>query len=743
MKYSAAEEIVDKMTTEEKANLCDGEGTWHTHGVERLGVDGVMMTDGPHGLRKMVLCDGKWSTVHATCLPTASALAASWNREVAALAAKTIAAEAKAEGVSVVLGPGVNMKRSPLCGRNFEYFSEDPYFAGSFAAAYIGAMQACGVGSCIKHFAVNNQETRRFTVSANVAPRPLHETYLRAFEIAIAESHPDAVMESYNRINGRHAAESEWLLDGILRKKWGYSGVVMSDWEAVNERVDSLCAGLDLEMPTSHGNGKRMIVDAVTRGDLPEEILDRSARRVLELALRRKPDAAPQRPDPAAQHENALRCARECMVLLKNGGALPLKHGERLAVIGNAENLRIQGSGSSKVAVERAATDALAELKKYSDSIEFIPFESGIDAAVSAAKACDKALLFLGLPESFEAEGRDRTSMRLPAEQLELADAVIAAAKKTVVVLTCGSPVELPFADKADAILLTYLCGEATAEAAAEILFGKTNPSGKLAETFPLRLEDTPSYLNFPGEGDNCDYAEGIYIGYRYYEKKKLPVRFPFGHGLSYTEFAYEAVTGDASAVEVTVRNVGKVAGGETLQVYMAENKPAVSRPVKELCGYAKVFLAPGEAKRVKIPLDARVFSYFEPEIDDFYTPSGDYTLFVGASSADIRETLAIHVDGDAPRGVRIHRNTYFREVIRDGRYAPVRDLFAAVMLPKSENKPEYAGFGNTEQNPAVRRRMGYTLRQAVYFNPDCTEAAIQKTIAECNRILSEKEDKN
>lgn len=743
MRHMAVDEQLDKMTTEEKANLCDGKGTWHTHGVERLGIDEVMMTDGPHGLRKMVNTDGKWSTVHATCLPTASALAASWNRAVAALAAETIAADANAEGVSIVLGPGVNMKRSPLCGRNFEYFSEDPYFAGSFAAAYINAMQACGVGSCIKHFAVNNQETRRFTVSANVAQRPLHETYLRAFEIAISESHPDAVMESYNRINGLHAAESEWLLDGILRKRWGYKGVVMSDWEAVNDRVLALRAGLDLEMPTSHGNGRRMIVEAVENGSLSEEILNRSARRVLELAMRRKPSKTQPRHDQALQHEKALRCARECMVLLKNSGALPLSSGEKLAVIGNASALRIQGSGSSKVNVESASTDALSELKKYDDSIEFLPFESGVDAIASAAKACDKALLFLGLPESLEAEGRDRTNMRLPAEQLETAEAVIAAAKSTVVILTCGSPVELPFADRVDAILLTYLCGEATAEAAAEILFGRTNPSGKLAETFPLRLEDTPSYLNFPGEGDECDYAEGIYIGYRYYEKKKMPVLFPFGHGLSYTEFAYKDMTGDENAVEVTIKNIGDFEGGEAVQVYMAQSNPSVSRPVKELCGYSKVFLAPGEEKRVKIPLDARVFSYFDSDADDFYTPSGDYTLFIGASSADIRGRVAVRVNGDAPRGVRVHRNTCLGDVICDERYATVRECFVTAMLPKGDFKPEYADFGMTEQNPAVRRRMRHTLRQAVYFNPDCTEAVIRNTIAECNRILSENQKKS
>ncbi len=737
MKHLPTEAILDKMTTPEKANLCDGEGSWHTHGVERLGIPGAMMTDGPHGLRKMVMKDGKWSTNAATCMPTASALAASWNRAVAAHAANTIAKDAIAEGVAVVLGPGVNMKRSPLCGRNFEYFSEDPYFAGSFAAAYISAMQQNGVGSCIKHFAVNNQETRRFTVSANVAARPLHETYLRAFEIAIQAAKPEAVMESYNRINGRHAAESRWLLDDLLRGKWGFEGVVMSDWDAVNDRVASLEAGLDLEMPTSHGSGRDYILSALASGKIDESLLDRSARRVLALTTKERP--APVPVDRAAQHAAALACARECMVLLKNGnGALPLAKGERIAVIGEAEALRYQGSGSSKVVVSSPANNALAEMKKYTDNITYVPFADGIDAAVEAAKACGKVVLFLGLPESAEFEGADRKTMALPKEQLELADAALAAAAQSVVVLTCGAPVELPFTDRTDAMLLTYLCGEATAEAAAEILFGETNPSGKIAETFPMRLEDTPSYLNFPGTFDNCDYAEGIYIGYRYYEKKKIPVRFPFGHGLSYTTFAYSNLAGDENAVTLTVKNTGSRAGSEVVQVYMHDNAPYVSRPPKELCGYTKVALAPGEEKRVTIPVERRVYSFYDEARGDFYTRSGDYTLSVGASSADIRAEIVVRVHGDAPNTVRVHRNTYFRDVILDDRYAPARDIFTAAMLPNAARTPENEAFGNTQDNPAIRRRMHYVLRQAVYSNPDCSETLIEETIDACNAALEE-----
>lgn len=735
MKEFPIEEKLDKMTTSEKAALCDGEGLWHTHGVERLGIPRAMMTDGPHGLRKMLLEDGKWRTLPATCMPTASALAASWNREVAALAANTIAKDAIAEGVALVLGPGVNMKRSPLCGRNFEYFSEDPYFAGDFAAAYIQAMQANGIGSCIKHFAVNNQETRRFTVSANVAERPLHEVYLRAFEIAIERAKPEAIMESYNRINGLHAAESRWLLNDLLRNKWGFAGVVMSDWEAVNDRVASLAAGLDLEMPTSHGSGKDYILDALAAGKLDEEDLNRSVRRVLALSAKERP--APVAVDRAAQHAAALACARECMVLLKNeNNMLPLAAESRIAVIGEAETLRYQGSGSSKVAVESPVNNALTEMKKFSENITYVSFAEGIDAAVKAAKTCDKVVLFLGLPESAEFEGADRKTMALPKEQLELADAVLSIAKQTALVLTCGAPVELPFIDRIDAALLTYLCGEATAEAVAEILFGKTNPSGKLAETFPIRPEDTPSYLNFPGTEDNCDYTEGIYIGYRYYEKKKIPTMFPFGHGLSYTTFAYSDLSADENAVTLTVKNTGTRGGGEVVQVYMHDNAPDVSRPVKELCGYGKVFLAPGEEQRITIPIERRVYSYYDEARGDFRTHSGDYTLSVGASSADIRMETVVRVNGDAPKTVRVHRNTYFRDVVLDERYAAVREIFASAMLSDAVRTPENEKLGITEENPAVRRLMHCTLRQAVYRNPGCNEAKLQETIAACNAVL-------
>ena len=509
----------------------------------------------------------------------------------------------------------------------------------------------------------------------------------------------------------------------------------MSDWEAVNDRVASLEAGLDLEMPSSHGGGRDYILAALADGRIDESLLDRSARRVLALATKERP--APVPIDRAAQHAAALACARECMVLLKNEkDALPLAKGERLAVIGDAEHLRYQGSGSSKVVVESAATDALAEMKKYTDSITYVPFADGIDAAVEAAKACDKVILFLGLPESAEFEGADRKTMALPKEQLELADAVLAAAAQSVVVLTCGAPVELPFADRTDAMLLTYLCGEATAEAAAEILFGETNPSGKLAETFPVRLEDTPSYFNFPGTFDNCNYAEGIYIGYRYYEKKKIPVRFPFGHGLSYTTFAYSDLSGDENAVTLTVKNTGKRAGSEIVQVYMHDNAPYVSRPPKELCGYAKVALAPGEEKRVTIPIERRVYSFYDEARGDFCTRSGDYTLSVGADSADIRAEIVVRVHGDAPKPVRVHRNTYFRDVVLDDRYAPARDIFAAAMLPHAERTPENEALGITAENPAVRRRMHYVLRQAFYHNPDCSEALIEETIAACNAAL-------
>ncbi len=732
------EKLLCEMTLEEKAALCGGEGLWHTKAVERLGLDSVMMTDGPHGLRKVMQENGQAVRVPATCFPTASALAASWNPDVLAAAADTIAAEAEAEDVSLVLGPGVNMKRSPLCGRNFEYFSEDPYLAGELASAYIQTMQKRGVGSCVKHFACNNQETRRFTVSANLSERALREIYLPAFELAIKEAKPAAVMEAYNRINGTHAAEAKWLLTDILRGEWGYDGIVVSDWEAVSDRVASLFAGLDLEMPDSLGNGKAEILKAVKEARISEEVLDTAVRRILNFILKYKREKPGAPRNAEKNYEAALCCARECMVLLKNDGMLPLAKGAPLAVIGEAKAIRIQGSGSSKV-VGSPKNDALAAIEgKNGAPVTYVSFEDGVAAAVEAAKRCGRALLFLGLPESFEAEGADRKHMHLPDEQIKLFEAVSAAVPDCAVILTCGAPVELPFADSARALLLTYLCGDAAAEALSELVFGEQNPSGKLAETFPATLADTPAFLNFPGDGDECSYAEDIYIGYRYYDKRNLAVRYPFGHGLSYASFAYGDLSVSGATVRFTVKNTGDRDGFETAQVYAGKNAPTLSLPVKALCGFKKLFLRAGEEKTVEIELAERPLTYWSADERRYILPGGEYTVYVGASSADIRLSGKTTLKGDKPKTKPVDRNTLLVDVIRRECYAPIREIFAGAMLSNTDFEKQCAEYGCTEKNPVVRRRMGYALRQTFYFNPQFCEDTLQQTIKACNERLTE-----
>ncbi len=732
---------LQQMTDEEKATLCGGMGHWRTQSIDRLGIPAVMMTDGPHGLRKMLGGPGNWQTIHSTCMPTASALASSWNREILALAAKTISDEAKSEGVGMILGPGINMKRSPLCGRNFEYFSEDPYLSGTLAAEYIEAAQKNGVGTCLKHFAVNNQESRRFTTSAEINERTLRETYLSAFELAIQKSKPEAIMASYNRINGTPATECKWLLDDILRGEWGYEGLVVSDWEAVNDRVQALLAGCDLEMPDSHGDGRDRILRALKNGTLSHETLDRAVGNVLAFVYRHMHDEVIPC-DMEKDHENALHCAHEAMVLLKNEGALPLSGKQSLAVIGDAEMLRIQGSGSSKVLSDHIDCNALAQIcARNAAPVTYHSFASADAEILEAAAAADCAVVFVGLPESFEFEGADRKHMRLPDRHLALAEAVCAVQKNTVIVLTCGSAVELPFAPKANAILLTYLAGEAAAPALGDILYGEVNPSGKLTETFPMQYSDTPAFLNFPGDDDICVYGEGIYIGYRYYDKRGIEVRYPFGHGLSYTTFAYSDFAVDAEKVSLTVTNTGKVYGGEVVQVYVGENTPSVSRPPRELCGYEKVFLSPGESRRITIEIPRRSYAYWNVYKKGFQVNSGMYTVYVGASSRDIRHTAEVRVSGDKPVYRTIDGNTLMADVMYRAAYAPIRDIFASAMLSNTKYEENKKEFGATYQNPSVRGRLVNALRQAVHYNPGFNQEILEKTIEKCNAVLEGKED--
>lgn len=649
--------LIGRMTLEEKAGLCSGEGLWHTKAVERLGIGRIMMSDGPHGLRKQegrVDQIGTPGSVQAVCFPTGSCTACSFDPELLRRLGETLGDECRAEGIAVLLGPASNGKRSPLCGRNFEYFSEDPYLTGRMAAAYINGVQSRGVGTSLKHFAANNQEYRRMTTSANVSERALREIYLAGFEAAVKEGKPWTVMCSYNRINGEFSSENRRLLTDILRGEWGFDGFVMSDWGAVNDRVEGVEAGLDLEMPGSGGVNDAEIVRAVKSGRLSEQRLNEAVEHILNIVFRY---LAAKREAPAydreAHHEVAREVARESMVLLKNeGGILPLRKQEKTAFIGRfAKQPRYQGGGSSHINSSRVtgalkAAAGMAEIvyaDGYGESGDTAD-DSQIAEAVAAAKSAGTAVVFAGLPESYESEGFDRKHMRLPECQNRLIAEVCRAQPQTVVVLHNGSPVEMPWIDEAKGVLEAYLGGQAVGEATADLLFGDANPCGKLAETFPLKLSDNPSCLTFPGEGDETDYSEGVFTGYRYYDKKEMPVLFPFGHGLSYTDFSYgnlklsaqEIRDTDTLKVSVTVKNTGKRSGKEIVQLYVRDNQTRHIRPVKELKGIAKLALEPGEEKEAVFTLSKRSFAYYDEQLGDWNVQSGAFDILIGKSSRNI-----------------------------------------------------------------------------------------------------------
>ncbi len=681
MKTEQLKELIAQMTVEEKASLCSGKDFWHTRGVERLGVPESMVSDGPHGLRKQDLESdhlGINDSIKAVCFPAGCGTAASFNRELLTHMGEILGNECQAEGVSVILGPAVNIKRSPLCGRNFEYYSEDPYVASEIAAALIKGVQSKNVGTSIKHFLANNQETRRMSCSSDVDERALREIYLAAFETAIREQKPWTVMCSYNKINGVYAAENKKYLTDVLRDEWGFDGYVVSDWGAVNSRVADLEAGCDLEMPASGGLNDALIVEAVKNGTLKEEVLDTAVERILNIVYRFEENRDKEAVfDRDKDHEEAEKVAEECIVLLKNEDILPLSENQKVAFIGKyAKKPRYQGGGSSHINSHKitSALDAAAGNANITYAQGFIDEKDEVDEAllaeaVEAAKAADVAVIFAGLPDAFESEGYDRTHMRMPDCQNLLIEKVAEVQPNVVVVLHSGSPVEMPWLPKVKGLLESYLGGQAVGGAQYNILFGKVSPSAKLPETFPVQLEDNPSYLNFPGVGDTVEYKEGIFVGYRYYEKKKMKVLFPFGHGLSYTDFEYsnlklsasEIADTDEVIVSVDVKNVGKMAGKEVVQLYVADRESTVMRPVKELKGFEKIALAPDETKTVTFVLNKRSFAYYNTQINDWHVESGEFEIMIGKSSQDIvlseiltvnsTEKLPIHYTTDTLLG--------------------------------------------------------------------------------------------
>lgn len=678
--------LVNELTLEEKASLCSGADFWHTEAIDRLNIPAAMVSDGPHGIRKQEsLADhmGVAESIKAIGFPTASAMACSFDRDLLHKVGDALGEECVAEDLAVLLGPGINMKRSPICGRNFEYYSEDPVVAGELGAAFVNGVQEHGVGTSLKHFAANNQEWRRMSISAEIDERTLREIYLAAFETVVKKAQPWTIMCSYNRINGVYSCENDWLLNKVLRDEWGFEGLVMTDWGAMDERVPSLKAGLDLEMPDCHGETDKLIVKAVQNGELEESVLDTAVERILTMVDKyltaRKgidpasmvhplPSSVERGYDVAAHHALARTTAEQSAVLLKNEDILPLQKDKKIAFIGEfAKVPRIQGGGSSHINNTwiESALDAAGDSVSYAQGFhidEETTDETLLQEAITLAKESDVAVIFAGLPDSFESEGFDRTHLNMPANQNELIARISEVQPNVVVVLHSGSPIAMPWLDKVAGVLQMYLAGQASGGAAVNLLFGDATPCGKLAETFPLHLEDNPSYLNFPGNREKVCYQEGVFIGYRYYDKKKMDVLFPFGYGLSYTDFTYSnmkvTVNGknatdvdviketDEIIVSADITNTGNCDGAEIVQLYIKNPVVYEIRPEKELRDFAKVFLKAGETKTVTFTLNARAFSYYETRIHDWYAESGDYEILLASSSRDIRLQDTVSITG-------------------------------------------------------------------------------------------------
>ncbi len=676
--------IIGKMTLEEKASMCSGGGCWTTEEIKRLGIPEIWLTDGPHGLRKHIgRKDSTGADISelAVSFPSAVATASSFNTEVARRIGAEIGEECLRENVQVLLGPGANIKRHPLCGRNFEYFSEDPLLAGETAAAFINGLQEKGVAACVKHFCANNQETWRMTISSEVGERALREIYAAVFERIVKKSKPCSIMASYNRINGVYATENRKTIREMLRKEWGYEGCVISDWCAVHSREEAIKGGTCLTMPGASGTDHE-IVDAVRAGTLSEELVDEAVEYILNLVFwadsHRLPEQKPI--DFSHGHEVAYMSEVESAVLLKNDGLLPLDSSKRIAFIGDmAEFPRYQGGGSSMVNTENSVS-ALAAVKGYCD-VTFARGYNGpevdndlIAEAVKAAKTADVAVVFAGLSSITENEGFDRPDMELPENNNALIRAVAAVNSNTVVVLHTGSPVTVPWEDDVRSILQVFYGGEAVGEATCDLLFGRRNPSGHLAETWPLRLEDTPAYLTFPGDSGTARYIEDVYVGYRYYETRKMPVRYPFGHGLSYTVFEYSDLKldkekfgpDDEVGVSVKVKNTGNMGGSAVTQLYVYVNKCPIMRPSVELRAFEKTELQPGEEKELKFTLTKRDFSYWDTKHGCFRMPRGKYEIRIGSSVRDIALSATIEAEDEIiPENMRYDIMSVMEDVLK------------------------------------------------------------------------------
>ncbi len=655
-------DLIEQMTLEEKCYLLSGKDFWQTRSVERLGVPNMTLSDGPHGIRKQEGAGdqlGLNGSLPATCYPTAATIANSWDPALGEEIGEHLGAEAASQDVCVLLGPGLNIKRSPFCGRNFEYFSEDPYLAGKMAAGYIRGIQKNGVSACPKHFAANSQELRRMASDSVMDERTLREIYLTGFEIAVKEGKAKSIMSSYNRVNGTYANENPHLLQEILRDQWGFDGFVVSDWGASNDHTAGVAAGSHLEMPTTGGDSDLELVEAVKSGRLSEELLDKRVDELLDVILSTTKAVAPLKGksfDIEKHHAMAAKASEQSIVLLKNeNDILPLKKGTKVAIIGEfAQKARYQGAGSSVVNPTKL-DNAMDVIKNF--DLDVAGFEAGYPRsgkgnaemqakAVELAKKADVVLLYIGLDEISESEGLDRSHMKLPQSQVDLIEAVSAVNPNIVAVMSAGSAVEMPWLPKCKALIHGYLCGQAGASSVLKAIMGEVNPSGKLAETYPVKYEDVPSAPYFPAKERTAEYRESLYVGYRYFETAKVPVLFPFGFGLSYTTFAYSDLTVTDKEATFTLKNTGKKDGAEVAQLYVSKTDGGVFRPAKELKGFQKVFLKAGESKKVTIELDDKAFRYFNVDTNKFEVEGGEYQILIGASAADIKLRGTVSVQG-------------------------------------------------------------------------------------------------
>ncbi|MEZ7638542.1 glycoside hydrolase family 3 C-terminal domain-containing protein [Streptococcus parasanguinis] len=750
-------DLVQQLTLEEKASLCSGKDFWNTKAVERLGIPSVMLSDGPHGLRKQ---EGEGDhlglneSIPAVCFPAGCAIASSWDRESASKLGLTLANECQAENVSTILGPAMNIKRSPLCGRNFEYLSEDPLVSSEIATAYVKAVQSKNVATSPKHFMANNQEFHRMTSDSVMDERTMREIYLASFESMVKKAKPWTMMGAYNKLNGTYLCENKLILTDILRDEWGFDGYVMTDWGAMNDRVDGLKAGCELEMPSMSDRTDKEIVAAVEAGQLDEAVLDQAVERFLNIVFKyvdNRDESAVF--DREADHQVARELAEESSILLKNQEhILPLKADQKVAFIGQyAQAPRYQGGGSShinsfKVVSALDASEGLSVqyARGYDDSLD-VAVEELETEALNLAKESDVAVLFIGLPDRYESEGYDRKHMQLPENQVELLEKLSHVQENLVVVLHNGAAVEMPWIDKVKGVLEVYLGGQAVGEATVNLLYGKVNPSGRLAESFPLRLQDTPCYLHYGGEKDQSHYTEGVFVGYRYYASKDTPVLFPFGHGLSYTDFCYDNLVlsqtdmtdAEKLSVSVDVTNTGERYGKEVVQVYVAAPTSSIIRPSLELRAFDKIGLEPGKTKTVTFELDKRAFAYWDQEAHDWLVEEGNYQVIIGRSAAEKVLVADVKVSPAEPLRKVFHLNSTIGEILADKHAGPIFEQLMGGAFAGNEDAKQMAE--NSESDAVSGEMMqammeGMPLRQLLSFVPGIEKSMLEGLVMALNQ---------